>query len=147
MSTNIGDVIPDGHSGTEQKLFDPSHDAYYALLAFAIKQLMTADPVDVINMLIDRTNIEVQETRRQIFVGSASMESHVPSRTMQSPSSRFASFSIGQSSSSPQSPYEHSITPNSLCKSTHDSSVLKNNSGDYTYGAQLAAVVYLQEKM
>uniref|UniRef100_H3GKM3 Uncharacterized protein n=1 Tax=Phytophthora ramorum TaxID=164328 RepID=H3GKM3_PHYRM len=133
------------------------------LLIFAMKKLFQLEPIEYIDQLIEKTDLEFQDYRKQYnlnFAGTLRRNNaDAPSpqhALLRSSSGRFASFSGAGTFSppgsprAPLSPMRHpTLFPASPCSNGRtsfnqlDCNFLKTATGDFTFGGQLAAVLFL----
>ncbi|KUF98673.1 Glycoside hydrolase [Phytophthora nicotianae] len=124
-------------------------------------KLFQLDPIEYADQLIEKTDLEFQDYRKQYnlnFAGTvrrSNADAPSPTRSMlRSSSGRFASFSGAGTFSppgsprAPLSPMRHpTLFPTSPRGRTSfnqlDCNFLKTSTGDFTFGAQLAAVLFL----
>ncbi|KAF4137762.1 Translation initiation factor eIF3 subunit-containing protein [Phytophthora infestans] len=132
-----------------------------ALLIFVMKKLFQLEPIEYVDQLIEKTDLEFQDYRKQYnlnFAGTMrrnNADTPSPQRAMlRSSSGRFASFSGAGTFSppgsprAPLSPMRHpTLFPGSPRGRTSfnqlDCNFLKASTGDFTFGAQLAAILFL----
>ncbi|ETN20972.1 hypothetical protein PPTG_01320 [Phytophthora nicotianae INRA-310] len=132
-----------------------------SLLLCVMKKLFQLDPIEYADQLIEKTDLEFQDYRKQYnlnFAGTvrrSNADAPSPTRSMlRSSSGRFASFSGAGTFSppgsprAPLSPMRHpTLFPTSPRGRTSfnqlDCNFLKTSTGDFTFGAQLAAVLFL----
>ncbi|KAG7389993.1 hypothetical protein PHYBOEH_007190 [Phytophthora boehmeriae] len=136
-----------------------------ALLMFATKKLFELDPIEYIDQLIEKTELEFQDYRKQYnlnftdTVRRTNAGAPSPQHSMlRSSSGRFASFSGGGTFSPPGSPRPLSpmrhptlfpaspLSPRSKGRTSFnqlDCNFLKSSSEEFTFGGQLAAVLFL----
>lgn len=128
-------------------------DTESKLLAFVIKQLLMRDPVEYANTMVDKTDQELQEYRMQYTLsrtGSYRSDADGPASPqllrMASPTaraSRFASFSsIGASSGVASA--AGGASPRRSSFNQVDTDFITTASGEYTFGGQLAALLFLK---
>jgi hypothetical protein len=134
-----------------------------ALLIFVMKKLFELEPVEYVDLLVDKTDVEFQDYRKQYnlnFAGTlrrTNADAPSPQHALlRSSSGRFASFSGAGTFSPPGSPraplspmHHPTLFPASPRGSGRtsfnqlDCNFLKTSTGDFTFGAQLAAVLFL----
>ncbi|KAG3165010.1 hypothetical protein PI126_g4827 [Phytophthora idaei] len=132
-----------------------------ALLIFVMKKLFQLEPIEYVDQLIEKTDMEFQDYRKQYnlnFAGTLrrnNADAPSPQHAMlRSSSGRFASFSGAGTFSppgsprAPLSPMRHpTLFPASPRGRTSfnqlDCNFLKAGTGDFTFGAQLATVLFL----
>ncbi|KAL3666873.1 hypothetical protein V7S43_007822 [Phytophthora oleae] len=149
--------VPEKPAGTtpDEDVHDESE-----LLIFVMKKLFQLEPIEYVDQLIDQTDREFQDYRKQYnlnFAGIRRNNADAPSpqhALLRSSSSRFASFSGAGTFSppgsprAPLSPLRHpTLFPTSPRGRTSfnqlDCNFLKASNGDFTFGGQLAAVLFL----
>ncbi|KAG7390178.1 hypothetical protein PHYPSEUDO_008632 [Phytophthora pseudosyringae] len=130
-----------------------------ALLIVVMKKLFQLEPIEYVDQLIDKTDVEFQDYRKQYNLNFAgTLRRHnadAPSpqhALLRSSSGRFASFSGAGTFSPPGSPRpplspmrQHPTlfpTPRTSFNQL-DCNFLKTSTGDFTFGGQLAAVLFL----
>lgn len=133
-----------------------SADAEAKLLRFVIKQLLMRDPIEYAIMLVDKTDQELQDYRMQYTMnrtGSVRSNADGPASPqllrMASPTaraSRFASFSsIGTLPGGGGAPCAaRAASPRRSSFNQADTDIITTASGEFTFGGQLAAVLFLK---
>ncbi|KAG6623828.1 Tetratricopeptide-like helical [Phytophthora cinnamomi] len=150
--------MPASGSGPEVDVEEES-----ALLIFVMKKLFQLEPIEYVEQLIEKTDLEFQDYRKQYnlnFAGTlrrTNADAPSPQHALlRSSSGRFASFSGAGTFSppgSPRSPLSPMHHPTLFSPSTRsggrtsfnqlDCNFLKTTTGDFTFGGQLAAVLFL----
>ncbi|OWZ22649.1 hypothetical protein PHMEG_0002629 [Phytophthora megakarya] len=159
-----GKVLPENatnstDSSTPDKDVNEDVSEETALLIFVMKKLFQLDPIEYVDHLLEKTDLEFQDYRKQYnfnFAGTLRRtNADAPSpqhASLRSSSGRFASFSGAGTFSppgSPRSPMRHHPTlfPASprgrISFNQLDCNFLKTTTGDFTFGGQLAAVLFL----
>ncbi|GMF24432.1 unnamed protein product [Phytophthora lilii] len=134
-----------------------------ALLIYVMKKLFELEPIEYVDQLIEKTDLEFQDYRKQYnlnFAGTlrrTNADAPSPQHALlRSSSGRFASFSGAGTFSPPGSPrplsplHHPTLFPASPSRGRTsfnqlDCNFLKTANGDFTFGGQLAAVLFLMD--
>ncbi|KAE9351993.1 hypothetical protein PF008_g5663 [Phytophthora fragariae] len=151
-------MLPDKSAAPEDDVGEES-----ALLIFVMKNLFQLEPIEYFEQLIEKTDLEFQDYRKQYnlnFAGTlrrTNADAPSPQHAMlRSSSGRFASFSGAGTFSPPGSPrpplspmhHPTLFSPSSRSGGRTsfnqlDCNFLKTTTGEFTFGGQLAAVLFL----
>ncbi|KAE8980023.1 hypothetical protein PR001_g24385 [Phytophthora rubi] len=151
-------MLPDKSAAPEDDVGEES-----ALLIFVMKNLFQLEPIEYFEQLIEKTDLEFQDYRKQYnlnFAGTlrrTNADAPSPQHAMlRSSSGRFASFSGAGTFSPPGSPrpplspmhHPTLFSPSSRSGGRTsfnqlDCNFLKTTTGEFTFGGQLATVLFL----